>query len=134
VFDGYGTEPSTKDHEHRRRACKMSKISPDVDLATCHNVVFEQDAFMANSSNKQRFIKLLHKHLQDAGFTTYQAVGDADADIVKVALDMAKYTDVAVATEDTDILAMVLQHRRADMTDGFFVAPGKKGLDQSRNA
>jgi hypothetical protein len=76
----------------------------------------------------------MHKRLQEAGFTTYQAVDDADADIVKVALDMAKYTDVAGAAEDTEILAMLLHHRRADIWNVFFVTPGKKGLDQSRSA
>ena len=111
VFDGYEDESSTKDHEHRRRRGNACTIAPDVDLIVSLCVIFEQAAFLANMKNKKHFLDLLKNHLSCTGWKTHQANGDADVDIVKVVLQLAMYQTIAVAAEDTDILALLLYHR-----------------------
>lgn len=54
VFDGYGDEPSTKNHEHRRRAGNACKLAPEVDVSVSQCILFDQSAFLANKNSKQK--------------------------------------------------------------------------------
>lgn len=126
VFDGYEDEASTKDHEHKRRRGNACKIAPDVALHVSLCVVFEQAAFLANVKNKKNFLDLLKNHLSSCGWKTHQANGDADVDIVKVALQLAMFKTVAVVAEDTDILALLIYHRTPNMREVFLVSDGKR--------
>ena len=130
VFDGYTSDPSTKDHEHRRRTSKASKISPEVALELTQIAMFDQDAFLANSTNKKRFLDLLILHLSEVGFTTHQGVADADVDIVRVAIQLAVTVAVAVAVvaQDTDILALLLYHQANYMQEIFFFPVAGDGV------
>ena len=49
VFDGYGEEPSRKDHEHMRRMSRK-KVSPDLRVA---------QVFPANDKNKAALIGII---------------------------------------------------------------------------
>ena len=69
VFDGYRDDPSTKDHEHRRRLMQIV-ISRDV----CVNLESEsssasQRAFLSSTRNKQSSIDLLADGLKSNGHT-----------------------------------------------------------------
>jgi len=121
VFDGYG-QPSVKDHEHRRRCSKISKTAPAVQLEATKQILFEQQQFMANSQNKVAFIEMLKRAFNAAGLRTHQSQGDADTDIVSIALKLALSGSCAVVVygDDTDILSMLLFHRSQHMSDIFF--------------
>jgi hypothetical protein len=124
VFDGYSDAASTKDEEHRRRAGKATKLSPNMHFehSTCVNE--DQSSVLANIGNKQQILLLLSQYLQNSGFETYKADGDADTDIVRVALCLAVHdtVPVAIAADDTDILALLVYHRTVDMADMFLVS------------
>ncbi len=98
VFYGYG-ESSTKDMVHQRRAKGQAGV----------NVTFTEDmkltmktSFLANSANKQNFIKMLEHHLQNSKkCTVYYASGDADLLIVQKAVESASLMDMALVGEDT---------------------------------
>jgi hypothetical protein len=128
IFDGYLTEPTTKDHEHKRRLSKAVKVAPDVCFDESVPVIFDQSSFLANEVNKNRFIKMLMVYLDADGFTFLQAQGDADTDIVSAALQFASSGQgaVAVAAEDTDLLVLLVHHLAPNMADIYFMSHAKK--------
>ena len=69
--------------------------------------LFDQQAFPANTGNKERLIQLLRFCFNETGFPPVQSNGDADLDIVSSAIHIAskKPKSVAVVAEDTDVLA-----------------------------
>jgi hypothetical protein len=72
---------------------------------------------------------VLTQYLQENGIAVHQASGDADTMIVSVALDCVRHGNVPVAVlgEDTDLFALLLYHRRSDMSDMYFLSEPKKG-------
>jgi hypothetical protein len=60
--------------------------------------------------------------------TVTMAKGDADTDIVRVALTQVSegHLPVAVVAQDTDILVLLLRHTRSTMRDVYFVCEPKK--------
>ena len=84
---------------------------------------FEQDAFLANTVNKQHFVELLIPILRESGIDAQQSRADADTDIVFYALQMAQSSadsePVVVYAEDTDIFALLVFHWKPFMTDTF---------------
>ena len=71
VFDGYQDGPSTEDHGHARRTMK-SKKSPDVSVHLENSMGdISQQAFLANSNNKQCFIELLVRALSCNGHNVF---------------------------------------------------------------
>jgi hypothetical protein len=126
VFDGYTSGPTTKDHEHSRRTSKKASVAPDVHFDSCSVVTFDQEAFLSNASNKQRFISLLAQHLQDCSYHIRQSEGDADVDIAAVAVHLSRQGNaVVVYAEDTDILALLLYHWQPSMAPVHFKSDGK---------
>jgi len=71
---------------------------------------FKQDAFLANTINKQHFTELLIPILRQSGIDALLSHADADTDIVSPALQMAQSSadnePLVVYAEDTDILAL----------------------------
>jgi len=122
VFDGYDCGPSIKDQEHLRRSASRGSVAPSRSLAADTTRIGPQDPFLANRHNKIAFIKLLKDSLACTGIHVVQAAGDADTDIVSVAVQFATTADrpVAVVAEDTDILALLLFHRQPSMAEVFF--------------
>jgi len=74
VFDGYPNAPSTKDHKHKRRQSKASKIAPRVNLEAMKQVMFEREQFMANTQNKSDFVSMLIQSFRSYGILTYQTL------------------------------------------------------------
>ena len=57
------------------------------------------------------FIKLLKDYIEQTGVTATQAEGDADAEIVSVAVQLATYnTRPVVVVADLDVLVPLLHH------------------------
>ena len=122
VFDGYSAGSSTKEHEHRRRTGKAAKVAPYMQFYLNTLVMMDKQSVLANVSNKEQIVQLLSQQFTQSGFAVHQADDDADADIVRVALQAActNIAPVAVAADDTDILAMLLYHWKPTMSDVFF--------------
>lgn len=108
VFDGYGNNPSTKDHEHLRRSMK-SVNCPDVEVQPHIKVATNQNAFLSSDANKTKLINLLSGKFQCDGCFVLRASDDADTMIVKAALDHCKNGDsVTVFANDTDVIIMLM--------------------------
>ena len=86
VFDGY-EGPSTKDHEHLRRAVRKSADITVMHTSRCHR---NQDVFLSNEHNKVQFIKLLMGILTEKDHEVKCSDSDADCLIVSTALEIAK--------------------------------------------
>lgn len=80
-----------------------------------------QDKFLSNDKNKIRLISLLTKFLQNRGFVVKQAVDDADALIVKTAIEMSNNGRTSV--EDVDLLVLLIA-LTPENKDIFFIKPG----------
>ena len=123
VFDGYDCGATTKDHEHKRRLTKATKIAPEITFTTETILSDDQQAFLANTVNKARFIEMLSCGLRHQGFTVVQAEADCDTGVVSTALVKASCRQtVAVAADDTDILVMLVHHLQDHMADIHFVS------------
>ena len=84
VFDGYSDQPSTKDHEHTKRA-KQKCHNFNIHIET-HNTTSQQ-SFLANRKNKAKLIELLVPEFVSDGHVVSQAEDDADALIVDKMLE-----------------------------------------------
>jgi hypothetical protein len=89
VFDGYCNGPSTKDHEHQKRAFKPC---PDINIEEGKPVHRNQSAFLSNDYNKKGLVHLLPVHLSQAGYVVTEALNDADTLIVQTALKIAEHS------------------------------------------
>ena len=86
VIDGYGNNPSIKDHEHSRPSCDTS---PKVKIGNEIKVTMNQAAFLSNDFDKMELIKLMTPELIAGGNTVEQSTDDGDTMIVSVALESA---------------------------------------------
>ena len=119
VFDGYSSNPSTKDVTHMRRKSQRTAASDtdfDGDMLVCDS----RETFLSNHVNKQRFITKLSAALQELGTVTHHAEGDADCLIVRVTLEKAKETSTVLIGQDTDLLVLLICHARSDSCKVFF--------------
>lgn len=112
VFDGYEAGPSTKDMSHRRRS--RGVVGAKVTFVEGMPIKTKKEHFLANSSNKQRFILMLSQKLQEYGIRTVHADGDADLLIVQTAVECASRHPTTLIGEDTDLLVLLCMH--ADTT------------------
>ena len=90
IFDGYDT-PSVKDHEHIRRSsgnkCKEIHFTKDM------RVTSKREKFLSNNKNKTLLISVLQTELENDSQQVIVAQGDADALIVKEALQVYYMTN-----------------------------------------
>ena len=108
VFDGYVSAPSTKDVVHSRRA--RSHSSPLVNFTKDMVCTTKKDDFLANQTNKQRFINLLSDHLQWQHNDVLHARADADILIVETAIACANTKDTVLAGDDADLFVLLCSH------------------------
>lgn len=130
VFDGYDDGPSIKDVTHQRRT--GSKIGPTVNFTarTVNNL--KKDEFLANKTNKQRFINLLSESLVAAGYKTVHAKNDADVMIVQTAVESAKTSETVVVGDDTDLLVLLCFHADVAAHKLHFIPEPKKTSTKQR--
>ena len=81
VFDGYSL--STKDTTRKKRSGRLSNT---VEIKDIHPCPADRNAFLSNYANKEAF-KFLGSKLELLGFNIIQCPSDADATIVKIALN-----------------------------------------------
>ena len=70
-------------------------------------------------------VRILRKKFSDVGIETDQSDGDADVLTVKKALEMAKYRQVTVVSDDTDILVLLMYHWSSTSTKDIVFATTK---------
>ena len=124
MFDGYENGPYVKDHEHNRRAGKVSAFVKLGDLhmmATCN-----QEIFLKNDKNKTQFISALSYQLRREGHDVCNSIGDADTQIVSAALEYVSDSEkeVIVVASDTDILVLLMFHWKLEMQLYIFADVG----------
>ena len=118
VFDGYVSAPSTKDVVHIRRA--RSHSSPLVNFTKDMVCTMKKDDFLANQTNKQRFINLLSDDLQRQHNDVLHARADADVLIVETAIACANTKDTVLVGDDTDLLVLLCSRARPTSHNLFF--------------
>lgn len=91
MFDGYDSGQSIKDATHQRRTA--GKVSLTVNFTSQMVNQVKKDEFLANKTNKQRFINLLGTCLSNAGPKIIHSKDDADIPIVLTAVESAQYSD-----------------------------------------
>ncbi len=108
VFDGYGSQSSTKSAEQHRRASKS--VSGDIIFDAEMKTMTSQTSFLANGSNKTRLIEMLTDELRHSNITVKQAEADADSLIISTALSVSQSLSkpVVVIGTDTDLLVMLV--------------------------
>ena len=108
VFDGYGSENSTKVVEQRRRA--QHHMSSDILFDDNTPTTNSQSSFLSNVNNKARLIQALIEKMPLFGIRVKQAGSDADSLIISTALHVAEAAEapVVVIGTDTDLLVMLL--------------------------
>ena len=106
VFDAYSAGPSPKDvvHERRNHGIVGQTVKFDEDM----EVVMKKEEFLSSPRNKQHFINMLGRKLEEIGCDVHHAPGDADVLIVQTAMACAHISDVCVISDDTDILILLL--------------------------
>ena len=113
VFDGYsGVAPTTKGAQQNRRAMKAQSteimFTDDMPITVC------QERFLTNGKNKARLIQSLTRHLMHAEIKVKHAVADADALIVRTAIDLSTNNNVVVVGTDVDLLILLTQLSKED--------------------
>ena len=81
--------------------------------------------FLANKSNKQRFIYMLGSKLEKEGCEVVYSEGDADFDIVNKAKSVSTDMAAVVVGEDTDLLILLLHHAKQDQKS-IYLSPQQK--------
>ena len=111
VFDGYGENASTKDHEHNRRLLK-AKGTPNMSVELENRFAdVTQKSFFNNSKNKQNFINLLSD-------VVVHRTGDADIAVVpKVLVYACACNSVKLIGADTELLIMLLYFWNSEMAE-----------------
>ena len=75
---------------------------------------------MSNSDNKQDFIFMLSRCLEENERNTINAKCDADVLIVKTAVKCAENREEALIGEDTDLLVLLCYHANLENIRIFF--------------
>lgn len=126
VFDGYpenATEKCTKSAERQRRSRNVQ--SADIIFIETTFPTASQEKFLANESNKRRFISMLMRKFQQYNFAVRQATEDADVLIINTALEMSStYQSVIVVGEDIDLLVLLTSLAKSDQNI-YFSKPAK---------
>ena len=105
VFDGYEDGPTIKDNAHLRRT--GGYIGMDVQFTETMILQGKKKSFLANSSNKQRFIFLLSEKLEASGMKTLHAKCDADLLIINTTVRYASTGKTNLVGNDTDLLVLL---------------------------
>nr|CAI5866755.1 unnamed protein product [Callosobruchus analis] len=129
VFDGYSIESmnSTKSYERIRR--KKRNVALDVEISESALVTMTQKKFLSNIANKYGFVELLSHYLSNKGIETTIAKDDADADIVRKALQLDEQMDmpVAIVSSYVDLLILLIGLTPNTANLFFFkIPPGQK--------
>ena len=94
VFDRYKTI-STKHHEHLRR--NFVPQSSSVAIEMDNEIPYQLDRYLSLEENKVELIKFLSRYMEQRGVRVVNCRGDANAEIVRVAIRSCQESSDAVA-------------------------------------
>ena len=97
---------------------------PHFTGSTIMNV--KKDAFLSNTKNKQSFIFLLSRFLQQVGCQVSHAKGDADMLIVQTAIESVSRSNTVLVGDDTDLLVLLCFHTSMNSVHEIFFKPEAK--------
>ena len=121
VFDGYGTGPTTKDHEHLRRSLKK-KGAVEFTFNNDTKARIKQESFLSNEKNKAKFVTMLSHFLRQDGQIVWNSKADADTEIVKCAIEKAGEYCINVHADDTDVTLVLMYHWNPTLKDITFTS------------
>ena len=76
--------------------CASGKVASTVIFTEGMSETLKKDNFLSNPKNKQRFLSMLSKALQNEGCIAYPANGDADLLNVKTSVDSARTSTTVI--------------------------------------
>ena len=117
VFDGYRNGPSIKDNTHQRRG---HNIHPVINFTKSTEFSGKKQHFLARDINKQQLIDLITEELKENEGTVINALGDADVDIVKAAVEASTLHSTTLIGEDTDLSVLLLYHATTENKGLYF--------------
>ena len=109
-------------HAHAHKERKQNEAVVKSKAETSDNDVLcspdNQQAFLGNQHNKIGFIRVLSDCFRQDGYAVVQSKGDADKDIVAMAINEPQCSSVtAVAADGIDILVLLLYHYSPQLHD-----------------
>ena len=113
VFRGYSDCLSKKDHEHIQRSAKKSNTK--VHCTESSKCSIKQDVFLANGTNKQRFIAMLSKYLRGAANKVVVCKEEVDTQVAECPVETAGIGVNVIVAADADLL--LFYHRNDTMAD-----------------
>ena len=129
VFDGY-TSTSTKSMTQER--CASRKVGATVTI-TDNMKLAMKDHFLANKSNKQSFINMLSRYLQQVNCQVYHSTENADLLTLNKAVERSRTMDTVLVGDDTDLLNLLCNHADLDLFDLFFQPEPKANSTKCRS-
>ena len=129
VFNVYD-RTSTKDMTHRRRAKGQASVT--VTFTEEVQLPMKKEQFLANKTNKQKFINMPGDHLENSKCKIHHAPGDADLLIVQKAVESAAMVNTLLVGDDTDLLILLCYHASLDSHSIFFQPEPKKATKNPR--
>ena len=117
VFDGYKEGSSIKDSTHQRRGRSMH---PVVCFTADTEFSGKKEELLSRDTNKQILIRMISDQLRERDCTVVNAHGDADVDIVKMAVEPSLKHTTTLIGEDTDILVVLLYYAQGDVMNLYF--------------
>ena len=117
IFDGYECGPSIKDNVHQRRGYD---IHPIVSFTCDTEFNGKKEEFLSRTVNKQQLINLITVEMKKRGTSVLNALGDADVEIVKAAVENSRHHTTTLIGEDTDLLILLLHYANLNDKDLYF--------------
>ena len=99
-----------------------------VSFSASMNLTITKEAFLSDTSNKQRFVTLLGEQLEGSGCQVFHRKGHADVLIVLKALELANTKDTVLIGDDTDLLVLLLSKDMPQSSKKIFFAPEPKKI------
>jgi 5'-3' exonuclease len=125
VFDGYREGPSTKDCAHQKRG---ERPSVKVSFSQTMTLSVKKEEFLRNKENKQQFIDILGKKLEESHCEVLHASGDADLLIATTAVCSSSKSNTVLVGEDTDLLILLCYYFRKNTAHSLYLmSEPKKG-------
>jgi len=80
----------------------------------------KKEQFLSRDTNKQALIQLISDELRERDCTVVNALGDADVDIVKTAVEASCLHTTTLIGEDTALLVLLLYYAQGDINKDLF--------------
>ena len=128
VFDGYPSNPTTKDTTHLKRTKGKQGKLIKFNLQTTLSMTKEK--FLLNKENKHAFLLILSSYMNSNDIATTHADGDADLMIALTATEQSLISTVIVIGKDTDLLVLLIHHYQGNHSLYFTSCQDKKSQDQ----